>query len=117
MTTEADRVRAFVAVELSAPTRDDLAAKGNGSIFSDVKEARLAYDSGSVDLHASAKIRIYETVVDDDGNQQQKSTIYDTTVGRAILSEILPSALPFSAINRVMKKKAISEVRVIARRV
>ena len=91
-------------------TRDDLAAKGNGSIFSNVQEARLAYDSGSVDLHASAKVRIYENVVDDEGNEQQTVTIYDTTVGRAILSEILPSALPFSAINRVMKKKAISEV-------
>ena len=91
-------------------TRDDHAAKGNGSIFSNVQEARLAYDSGSVDLHASAKVRIYETIIDDEGNEQQASTIYDTTVGRAILSEILPSALPFSAINRVMKKKAISEV-------
>ena len=91
-------------------TRDDLAAKGNGSIFSNIKEARLAYDSGSVDLHASAKVRIYETVKDDDGNEQQTTTIYDTTVGRAILSEILPSALPFSAINQVMKKKAISAV-------
>ena len=65
-------------------TRDDLAAKGNGSIFSNVKEARLAYDSGSVDLHASAKVRIYETVIDEDGNEQQTTTIYDTTVGRAI---------------------------------
>ena len=91
-------------------TRDDLAAKGNGSFFANVKEARLAYDSGSVGLHATAKVRINETVFDDEGNKQQTSTIYDTTVGRAILSEILPSAIPFSAINRVMKKKAISEV-------
>ena len=91
-------------------TRDDLSAKGNGSYFANVKEAHLAYDSGSVDLHASAKVRIYESVIDDEGNEQQTVTIYDTTVGRAILSEILPSALPFSAINRVMKKKAISEV-------
>ena len=91
-------------------TRDDLSAKGNGSYFANVKEAHLAYDSGSVDLHASAKVRIYESVIDDEGNEQQTATIYDTTVGRAILSEILPSALPFSAINRVMKKKAISEV-------
>jgi len=91
-------------------TRKNLNAKGNGSIFADVKEAQLAYDSGAVDLHASAKIRITETVTNDKGKESTTITIYDTTVGRAILSEILPSALPFSAINQVMKKKAISEV-------
>ena len=91
-------------------TRENLNAKGNGSIFADVKEAQLAYDSGAVDLHASAKIRITETATDDKGKETTTTTIYDTTVGRAILSEILPSALPFSAINQVMKKKAISEV-------
>ncbi|MEA1889017.1 MAG: DNA-directed RNA polymerase subunit beta' [Pseudomonadota bacterium] len=91
-------------------TRENLNAKGNGSIFADVKEAQLAYDSGTVDLHASAKIRITETVTDDKGKESTTTTIYDTTVGRAILSDILPSALPFSAINQVMKKKAISEV-------
>jgi len=91
-------------------TRENLNAKGNGSIFADVEEAQLAYDSGAVDLHASAKIRITETVTDDKGKETTTTTIYDTTVGRAILSEILPSALPFSAINKVMKKKAISEV-------
>ncbi len=91
-------------------TRKNLNAKGNGSIFADVKEAQLAYDSGAVDLHASAKIRITETVTDDKGKETTTITIYDTTVGRAILSEILPSALPFSTINQVMKKKAISEV-------
>jgi DNA-directed RNA polymerase subunit beta' len=91
-------------------TRENLEAKGNGSIFANVKEAQLAYDSGAVDLHASAKIRITETITNDKGKQSTTTTIYDTTVGRAILSEILPSALPFSAINQVMKKKAISEV-------
>ncbi|MFW2438294.1 MAG: DNA-directed RNA polymerase subunit beta' [Arenicellales bacterium] len=91
-------------------TRENLKAKGNGSIFANVKEAQLAYDSGAVDLHASAKIRITETVTNDKGKESTTTTIYDTTVGRAVLSEILPSALPFSAINKVMKKKAISEV-------
>jgi DNA-directed RNA polymerase subunit beta' len=91
-------------------TRENLNAKGNGSFFADVKQAQLAYDSGAVDLQASAKIRITETATDDDGNETTTTSIYDTTVGRAILSEILPAALPFSSINKVMKKKAISEV-------
>ncbi|MFM7657274.1 MAG: DNA-directed RNA polymerase subunit beta', partial [Burkholderiaceae bacterium] len=33
-----------------------------------------------------------------------------TTVGRAILSEILPKGLPFSALNRALKKKEISKL-------
>jgi DNA-directed RNA polymerase subunit beta' len=36
--------------------------------------------------------------------------LYDTTVGRALLSEILPDGLPFEIINRVLKKKTISEL-------
>jgi DNA-directed RNA polymerase subunit beta' len=91
-------------------TRGNAAARGNGSFFASVEEARLAYDSGSVDLHASCKVRITETVVGDDGNAEEVRTIYDTTVGRAILSTILPSAMPFSVINKVMKKKEISGV-------
>ena len=91
-------------------TREDVQAPGSGSYFSDVAEARRAYESGEVGLHASAKIRITETPNDEDGNKTTVTTIYDTTVGRALLSEILPSAVPFSAINQVMKKKAISQV-------
>jgi DNA-directed RNA polymerase subunit beta' len=37
-------------------------------------------------------------------------TRYETTIGRAILSEILPKGLPFSAINRALKKKEISKL-------
>jgi len=91
-------------------TREDVSATGCGSYFSDVAEARRAYESGKVSLHALAKVRIDETRTDEEGNQEPITTIYDTTVGRALLSEILPSAVPFSAINQAMKKKAISQV-------
>ena len=36
--------------------------------------------------------------------------VVDTTVGRALLSEILPKGLSFDAVNRDMTKKAISGV-------
>ena len=40
----------------------------------------------------------------------QTLTRYETTVGRAILSEILPKGLPFSVLNRALKKKEISKL-------
>jgi DNA-directed RNA polymerase subunit beta' len=36
--------------------------------------------------------------------------LIDTTVGRALLSEILPKGLPFSNINKALKKKEISRL-------
>ena len=40
----------------------------------------------------------------------QKTNRYETTVGRAILSEILPAGLPFELINKALKKKEISKL-------
>ena len=40
----------------------------------------------------------------------EKITRYETTVGRALLSEILPPGLPFSLINKPLKKKEISRI-------
>ncbi|MCP2839648.1 hypothetical protein, partial [Salmonella enterica] len=39
-----------------------------------------------------------------------KVTLQATTVGRAILSEILPKGLPFSVLNKPLKKKDISRL-------
>jgi DNA-directed RNA polymerase subunit beta' len=91
-------------------TREDVSAPGCGSYFANVAEAHRAYESGAVGLHATAKVRISEVRTDGDGKREPVTTIYDTTVGRALLSEILPEAVPFSAINQAMKKKAISQV-------
>jgi DNA-directed RNA polymerase subunit beta' len=38
------------------------------------------------------------------------TSLVDTTVGRALLSEILPKGLPFSNINKALKKKEISKL-------
>jgi len=91
-------------------TREDLGAKGRGRFFADVGEARRAYETGMVSLHAAAKVRITETRRNAEGEEETVATVYDTTVGRALLSEILPKALPFATVNQVMKKKAISQV-------
>ena len=91
-------------------TREKVGALGDGSIYADVSEALRAYRSGQLDLQAKVQIRIQESFTNDAGEQQDKVTRYDTTVGRAILSELLPVNLPFSTVNKTLKKKEISRL-------
>ena len=91
-------------------SREKIAAKGEGKIFSDVAEVQRAYDNGIVDLHAKVTVRIREFELNFDGSKTPKINRYETTVGRAILSEILPAGLPFELINKALKKKEISRL-------
>ena len=84
-------------------TRDRINAKGEGSLFSSSKEVHRAYESGAVELHAKIKARITSHV---EGNEQTK--VYDTTVGRVLLWEIVPKGLSFNVINKVLDKKSLS---------
>ncbi|MEW6561951.1 MAG: DNA-directed RNA polymerase subunit beta' [Pseudomonadota bacterium] len=91
-------------------TREKVGALGEGSMFADVKEAIRAYQSGEVDLQAKVVVRIKEVEIDDDGQKHDKITRYETTIGRSILSEILPAGLPFPVVNKALKKKEISRL-------
>ncbi len=91
-------------------TRDKIAARGEGMKFSDVAEVHRAFDSGLVDLHARVSVRIKETELGLDGTTSHKINRHETTVGRAILSEILPIGLSFDLINKALKKKEISRL-------
>lgn len=91
-------------------TREKLAARGEGMYFADVSEVQRAYAVGAVDLHAKISVRIQEYDLELDGSKQEKITRYQTTVGRALLSEILPAGLPFSLIDKALKKKEISRL-------
>src|SRR4051794_22434481 len=91
-------------------TRQKIGARGEGMIFSDVAEVQRAYDNRQAELHARVLVRIKELQPDAQGNLTEKITRYDTTVGRALLSEILPPGLPFELINKALKKKEISRL-------
>ncbi|NBQ85543.1 MAG: DNA-directed RNA polymerase subunit beta', partial [Methylophilaceae bacterium] len=91
-------------------TREKLAARGEGMIFSSVAEVQRAYETGQVDLHAKVTVRIKEHDLDLDGTKHEKINRYETTVGRALLSEIMPAGLPFSLIDKALKKKEISRL-------
>jgi DNA-directed RNA polymerase subunit beta' len=91
-------------------TREKLRAKGEGMRFADVAEVQRAYQLGHVDMHARITVRIKEYEWGAEGEKLEKITRYETTVGRALLSEILPVGLPFSVIDRALKKKEISKL-------
>ncbi len=89
-------------------TRESADAKGTGAYFSDINEVRRAWETWQVHLHARVKVRM--PVYDEEGNATDARKTADTTVGRVLLSEILPTRLDFSLIDRPMKKKTISEL-------
>lgn len=86
-------------------TREKINAQGEGKFFVSAQEALNFYEAGLVDIHAKVKIRM---LVEENGTEVTR--LVETTVGRGIMSEILPKGMPFSFINRAMTKKAISKV-------
>ena len=87
-------------------TRDRVVGKGEGMVFVDTAEVERAYFGEIVDLHSRIRLRRTET----NARGESETQIVDTTVGRAILSDILPAGMSFSAINRVLKRGEISEL-------
>jgi DNA-directed RNA polymerase subunit beta' len=78
--------------------------------FTNVGEVSRAYESGGVSLHARIAVRIREFQRGESGELVEVTNRHETTVGRALLSEILPAGLPFSVINKPLKKKEISKL-------
>ena len=88
---------------------------GEGMAFANISEVKRAYDNRLVELHAKVKVRIAEVVVSEDPEtgkrvREQKTAIVDTTIGRALLQEILPVGLPFALVNTELTKKNISRL-------
>ncbi len=78
-------------------TRERLNAKGEGKVFGSREEVLLAWEAGVVHLQARIKARI-------------RGELTETTVGRVILSDILPDEVPFSVINKTMRKKDLGRL-------
>ncbi len=93
-----------VVLGLYYMTREKLGVDGEGIRFADINEASRAFATGKVDLHAKVKVRIRE--LDENGNEV--TSLADTTVGRALLYDLVPKALPFRLINRALDRRAIS---------
>jgi len=104
-----------VVLGLYYATRDKINGKGEGMVFANITEVVRAYEAGQVELASRVAVRIteYEIVdkkVEGDARFAEKTKIYQTSVGRAILSEILPKGMSFEEINKPLKKKEISRL-------
>jgi DNA-directed RNA polymerase subunit beta' len=91
-------------------TRERVNARGEGMVFSDVAEVHRAYEGRQIDLQARVRVRLEDTIKETDGSMLDRCRLVETTVGRALLSEILPRGLSFDLVNQDMTKKAISGV-------
>ncbi|MEO7104801.1 MAG: DNA-directed RNA polymerase subunit beta' [Rhodoferax sp.] len=100
-----------VVLGLYYTTRERINGKGEGLIFSDTGEVQRAFDAGEVELNSRINVRLTEYTKDKETGEFTASTkLWETTAGRALLSEILPKGLPFSNINKALKKKEISKL-------
>jgi DNA-directed RNA polymerase subunit beta' len=100
-----------VVLGLYYTTRDRINGKGEGLIFSDTGEVQRAFDAGEVELNSRINVRLTEYSKDKETGEFVGSTkLWETTAGRALLSEILPKGLPFANINKALKKKEISKL-------
>ncbi|MES2036855.1 DNA-directed RNA polymerase subunit beta' [Undibacterium sp. Ji83W] len=100
-----------IVLGLYYASREKINGKGEGMMFPDVSEAIRAWDNKEVELSTRITVRITEFPKDAETGEFVKTIKrYETTVGRAILSEILPKGLPFTVLNRALKKKEISKL-------
>lgn len=90
-------------------TRLKVNARGEGMIFADTNEIHRAYENGVVELQAKIRARIKEYTWDSAVREfVERIFLVETTVGRALMSELLPKGMTFDLVNRTMKKKSIS---------
>ncbi len=100
-----------VVLGLYHATREKINGKGEGMVFADLMELQRALDAGETELHAKISVRLTEWNKNKEtGEFEPVTSLVETTVGRALLSEILPKGLAFSNMNKALKKKEISKL-------
>ncbi|PAV26076.1 DNA-directed RNA polymerase subunit beta' [Tamilnaduibacter salinus] len=97
-----------VVLGLYYMTRERKNGLGEGRVFADTREVHRAYGAGKLDLQAKIKVRVKE--IGNDDNPGTTYSIVDTTVGRALLFDIVPDGMPFDIVNQPMVKKSISNL-------
>ncbi|MEH6874425.1 MAG: DNA-directed RNA polymerase subunit beta' [Candidatus Competibacter sp.] len=91
-------------------TRERINARGEGMVFANLKEVHRAYESRQVELHARVEVRLPREEIGEDNNTHTVLKRVSTTVGRVLLSDILPEGLPFMLVNQVLTKKTVSRL-------
>ncbi|PHX89788.1 MAG: DNA-directed RNA polymerase subunit beta' [Nitrospirae bacterium] len=78
-------------------TKERGGCKGEGKVFGSSEEVRIAFDLEALEVHARIKVRV-------------EGALVQTTVGRVILSEVLPPGMPFENANKLMTKKEMTKL-------
>jgi DNA-directed RNA polymerase subunit beta' len=91
-------------------SRERINGKGEGMFLADLAEVQRAYDNHEVELQTRITTRLPEYTKDEAGEWHAEPHRFQTTVGRALLSEILPHGLSFSVLNKALKKKEIAKL-------
>ena len=86
-----------VVLGLYYMTREKINVAGEGTVFGSLQEVNSTYYTGNIHLQAKIRLRVGNTMV-------------DTTVGRALLYEIVPDKLPYELVNKVMRNSDISDL-------
>ncbi len=88
-----DMVLGIYYLTKERPSTAERPVRGEGRLFADAEEVRIAYDNEDVDLQARIRLR-------------WNGEILETTVGRTLLNEIVPQPLRF--VNQELKKKEVT---------
>jgi len=91
-------------------SREKINAKGDGSIFVSVGEIHKALLTKTIELQSKIQLRITEKVANEQGEFEDKTHRVETTVGRALIWEVVPERMPYELVNCDMTKKNISRL-------
>ncbi len=104
-----------IVLGLYYSTRSRINGKGEGMFFSDIAEVERALANKAIELQTRCTVRIKEYDVNPETKEKTPRMVrYETTAGRALLSEILPPGLSFKILNQTLKKKEIGKLINIA---
>ena len=100
------RERLFARGEYREVKGKDGKVSGGQGVYSSREEVRMAYDHGELELQARIKVRMLNPT----GTTPGKYQMVETTCGRVLLYEIMPTELPFRLVNRVLGKKQLADL-------
>jgi DNA-directed RNA polymerase subunit beta' len=86
-----------IVLGLYSMTREEPYGRGEGKIFLNADEVRLAYELGAVGLNSRIYCRI-------DGKKES------TTVGRVLVRSVVPDEVPFKYVNQELDKKTLAKL-------
>src|SRR6202008_2929278 len=100
-----DMVLGLYYITKGKKSTDKEKVRGENKAFYSPEEIVIAYNEGSVDLHAFVKVKVY---VRDAADGALNKKLIETTVGRVLFNQHVPKEVGF--INSLLTKKNLREI-------